>query len=44
LQEVTLEEARQALQKDYLRNNKVINLEEYVAAADAAAAAVTSTP
>jgi hypothetical protein len=29
-QEVTLEEASEALQNDYLRNNKVINLEEYV--------------
>jgi hypothetical protein len=29
-QEVTHEEASEALQKDYLRNNKVINLEDYV--------------
>lgn len=37
VQEVTLDEARQALQKNYLRNNKIINLEEYLTAAAAAA-------
>jgi hypothetical protein len=29
-QEVSLEEASTALQKQYLRNNKVINLQDYV--------------
>jgi hypothetical protein len=29
LQEVSVDEASAALTKDYLRNNKVINLEDY---------------